>query len=59
MEGALEDQDERREANAESCAAMVDTRVCTSAGEIPDAVITQGECEKLDPDGLAYYADEQ
>jgi hypothetical protein len=33
--------------------------VCTSAGEIPDAVITQGECEKLDPDGLAYYAVEQ
>jgi hypothetical protein len=35
---------------------VVDTRVCTSAGEIPDAVITQGECEKLDPDGLAYYS---
>jgi hypothetical protein len=90
MEDALEDQDERREASAESCAAMADTRVCTSAGEIPDDVITQGECEKLDPltagcilhaatcpkthqlacnpaveglrldpDGLAYYADEQ
>jgi hypothetical protein len=59
MEGALEDQDERREASVESCAAVVDTRLCTSAGEIPDAVITQGECEKLDPDGLAYYADEQ
>jgi hypothetical protein len=62
MEDALEDQDERREASAESRAAMVDTRVCTSAGEIPDprcGEITQGECEKLDPDGLAYYTDEQ
>jgi hypothetical protein len=57
--GDLEDQDERREASAESCAAVVDTRVCTSAGEIPDAVITQGECEQVDPDGLAYYAVEQ
>jgi hypothetical protein len=39
----------------------VDTRVCTSAGEIPDAVTMQGECEKpdLDPDGLVSYADEQ
>jgi hypothetical protein len=61
MEDALEDPDEQREASAESCAATVDTQVCTSAGAIPDAVAMQGECEKLDldPDGLVSCADEQ
>ena len=61
MEGALEDHDEQRKASAESCAATVDTQVCTSAGAIPDAVAMQGECEKLDldPDGLVSCADEQ
>ena len=69
MEDALEDQDEPREASAESCAATVDTQACTSAGAIPDAVAMQGECQKLDldhykkldldPDGLVSCADEQ
>jgi len=61
MEDALEDHDEQRKASAESCAATVDTQVCTSAGAIPDAVAMQGECEKLDlnPDRLVSCADEQ